>query len=253
MWIDEIKVCNRVGVASCVEHEAVGTVEDWRKLEPEKIRRFVDRWTKGLGAERGSVVQQATDRFDGSEHDKVQDNKQWGGQEAGKPDRTLRLFLASSAELLEERNEFELYFREKNDDYRKQGVYLEINRWENFLDAMSETSLQDEYNKKVRNCDIFVSLFFTKAGKFTEKEFDVAYGQFKDSRKPRIYTFFKNANLKTGSMSKEDFKSLWAFQEKLTAVGHFYTSYDDIEHLKRQFRDQLDKLLPELTDPYNRR
>ena len=36
---------------------------------------------------------------------------------------------------------------------------------------------------------------------------------------------------------------LWAIQEKLHDLGHFYTLYDDIEHLKRQFRDQLDKLL----------
>ena len=37
--------------------------------------------------------------------------------------------------------------------------------------------------------------------------------------------------------------SLWAFKDKLSGLGHFYTSYDNIEHLKRQFRDQLNKLL----------
>ena len=40
---------------------------------------------------------------------------------------------------------------------------------------MSETRLQDEYNKAVRDCDVFVSLFFTKTGKFTEEEFDMAH------------------------------------------------------------------------------
>ena len=55
-------------------------------------------------------------------------------------------------------------------------------RWENFLDAMSETRLQNEYNKAVRDCDVFVSLFFTKTGKFTEEEFDVAHQQFKEYR-----------------------------------------------------------------------
>ena len=33
------------------------------------------------------------------------------------------------------------------------------------------------------------------------------------------------------------------FRKKLSGLGHFYTSYDNIEHLKRQFRDQLDKML----------
>lgn len=143
--------------------------------------------------------------------------------------RTMQIFLASSAELREERDEFDLYFRQRNDRLLKKGVYLEIVRWENFLDAMSDTRLQDEYNKAIRKCDIFVCLFFTKAGKFTEEEFNAAFGQFKDSRKPRIYTFFKNAEIKTGSMRKEDLQSLWAFQEKLAALGHFYTSYDNIE------------------------
>jgi hypothetical protein len=115
--------------------------------------------------------------------------------------------------------------------------------WENFLDAMSDTRLQDEYNKAICECDIFVCLFFTKTGKFTEEEFDVAHRQFKDSGRPRIYTFFKRANVNIDSMQLEDLRSLRAFQEKLKTLGHFHTNYDNIDHLKRQFRDQLDKLL----------
>jgi hypothetical protein len=157
--------------------------------------------------------------------------------------RTIRIFLASSAELREDRDAFELYFRQQNDQFRRKGLYLEINRWENFLDAMSETRLQDEYNEAVRDCDIFVSLFLTKTGKFTEEEFDTAHRQFKEHGRPRIYTFFKNAEIKIGSARKEDLDSLWTFKKKLERLGHFHTSYDNIEHLKRQFRDQLDKLL----------
>jgi internalin A len=159
--------------------------------------------------------------------------------------RTIRIFLASSAELREDRDAFDLYFRQLNDQLRKMGFYLEIVRWENFLDAMSDTRLQDEYNKAIRACDIFVCLFFTKTGKFTEEEFDIAHHQFIDSRKPRIYTFFKNADIKTGDAREEDLTSLWAFKKKLSKLGHFHTGYDNIEHLKRQFRDQLDKMLEE--------
>jgi hypothetical protein len=159
--------------------------------------------------------------------------------------RTIRIFLASSAELREDRDAFDLYFRQQNDQLRKKGVYLEIVRWENFLDAMSDTRLQDEYNKAIRACDIFVCLFFTKTGKFTEEEFDIAHRQFKDRGRPRIYTFFKTADINTGSMRKADFTSLWAFQDKLSQLGHFHTCYDNIEHLKRQCRDQLEKLLEE--------
>lgn len=173
----------------------------------------------------------------------------WAKEEptaTAKSAREIRIFLASSSELREDRDAFDLYFRQQNDQLRKQGIYLEVVRWENFLDAMSETRLQDEYNKAIRECDVFVSLFFTKTGKFTDEEFDVAHGQFKTTRRPLIYTFFKNADIKTGSARKEDLNSLWAFQEKLGNLGHFYTGYDNIEHLKRQFRDQIEKILEKL-------
>lgn len=108
--------------------------------------------------------------------------------------------MASSSELEEDRDAFDLYFRQQNDRLRKQGIYLEIVRWENFLDAMSETCLQDEYNKEVKACDIFVSLFFTKTGKYTEEEFDTAHKQFLDTKKPLTYTFFKNAPQNIGDI-----------------------------------------------------
>jgi internalin A len=166
----------------------------------------------------------------------------WAKDEPQSP-QTIRLFLASSAELRADRDEFDRYFRERNDELINRGLYLRIIRWENFLDAMSGTRLQDEYNKAIRECDIFVCLFFTKTGKFTDEEFEVAHRQFQESGKPRIWTYFKNADIKTGSAPREDLKSLWAFQDKLKDKGHYHTEYTDIEHLKRQFRDQLDKLL----------
>jgi hypothetical protein len=111
---------------------------------------------------------------------------------------------------------------------------------------MSGTRLQDEYNKAICDCDIFVCLFFTKTGKFTEEEFDVAHRQFKENGSPLIYTYFKNADIKTGNARREDLQSLWAFQDKLKNLGHYQTNYNNVEHLKSQFRDQLDKLnLPE--------
>lgn len=111
---------------------------------------------------------------------------------------------------------------------------------------MSETRLQDEYNEAIRNCEVFVSLFFTKTGRFTEEEFDVAHRQFKSTRKPFIYTFFKKALVDIESLPREDFNSLQAFKDKLKTLGHFYTVYKNTEDLKLQFGDQLDKLLVQI-------
>jgi hypothetical protein len=157
-------------------------------------------------------------------------------------EKTIRIFLASSDELREDRDAFDLYFRQQNDRLRQEGLYLEIVRWENSLDAMSETRLQDEYNKLVKQADVFVALFRTKTGKFTEEEFSAAHEAFRQMGKPIIYTFFSEATVSLGKLKQADLETLWRFQERLRELGHFYTTYDSIEHLKRQFRDQLDKL-----------
>ena len=112
-----------------------------------------------------------------------------------------------------------------------------------FFSAMSKTRSQDEYNKVIRECDVFVSLFSTKAGEYTEEEFDVAHRQFESSGKPLIYTFFKDTEFTTGTAPKEDLKSLWAFQEKSEKPKHFYDKYDNIKDLNFQFGGQLDEIL----------
>lgn len=155
---------------------------------------------------------------------------------------TKKIFLASSSELEQDRKEFEILINRKNKEWVKEGVFLELVVWENFLDALSQTCLQDEYNKAIRQCDIFVMLFFTKVGKYTEEEFETAFGQFKATNKPLIYTYFKDAGITTGSVNKEDLTSLWAFQEKLSELGHFYTTYKNTEELQLKFIQQLDKL-----------
>jgi Leucine-rich repeat (LRR) protein len=157
--------------------------------------------------------------------------------------REVRIFLASSAEFSEDRDDFELYFRQQNDERLKQGVYLKIVRWENFLDAISKTRLQDEYNKAICECDVFVSLFFTRTGKYTEEEFDVAFREFKKKDSPRIFTYFKDAPVNIQSLRQEDFSSLRAFQGKLKELGHYPTVYTSIEDLKLKFRDQIEKIL----------
>ncbi|MGA0555578.1 leucine-rich repeat domain-containing protein [Larkinella sp. VNQ87] len=160
--------------------------------------------------------------------------------------KTIKIFLASSSELEEDREQFEIFINRENKLLIKEGVFLELNIWEDFIDAMSQTRLQDEYNKVIRECDIFVSLFFTKVGKYTAEEFTVALKQFKETDKPLVYTYFKNAPINMSDVKEADVKSKFAFEKKLKGLGHFPTSYTDIENLKYQFKMQLDKILPTL-------
>ncbi len=63
-----------------------------------------------------------------------------------------------------------------------------------------------------------------------------------DRKEFEIFTYFKDAEINTGSANKKDLMSLWAFQESLDALGHFYTRYENIDALKFKFNQQLDKL-----------
>lgn len=158
--------------------------------------------------------------------------------------KTLKIFIASSSELKEDRDQFRLFISQENDRLHSKGIYLQIVQWENFLDAISDTRLQDEYNNAISQCDIVLCLFFTKVGKYTAEEFDTAYQVFRDKGKPKIWTYFKNAQINTGSITDE-INSLLAFKKKIGSLGHFFTEYTNIDNLINKYRTQLDKFLPE--------
>jgi len=231
------------------------TLEEWVQSKGVKVAFIPWKWIARLLRERDEENRfrtfQQIFKFDvsssktgiGATRDQTEKSTPVTHSRPDRIRRTIRIFLASSSELREDRDAFDLYFRSQNDQFIKRAIYLEIVRWEHFLDAVSETRLQDEYNKAVRECDIFVCLFFTKAGKFTEEEFDIALGAFKEKGKPRIFTFFKRALVDIDSLPQEDFNSLREFQKKLGELGHFYTRYDNIDDMKLQFRDQLDKVI----------
>ncbi|MEP7168336.1 MAG: hypothetical protein ABI855_03110 [Bacteroidota bacterium] len=161
--------------------------------------------------------------------------------------KTIKIFIASSSELKEDRDQFCMFISRENNRLHTTGIYLEIIQWENFLDAISDTRLQDEYNNAIKECDIVLCLFFTKVGKYTGEEFDTAYQVFKDKGKPKIWTYFKNAQINTGSITDE-INTLLAFKKKIGGLGHFFTEYTNIDNLINKYRTQLDKFLPQFEE-----
>ena len=159
---------------------------------------------------------------------------------------TIKIFLASSSELSQERKTLREFISIQNDQLHEKGIYLKLIQWESFIDAMSKERLQAEYNKALKECDIFLSLFFTKVGKYTAEEFEYAFGQFNETGKPYIYTYFKDASLNSNEIIEQDIKSKFKFEKKLKKLGHFKTIYKDINDLENQFKRQLESLIPKL-------
>ncbi|WP_298510069.1 COR domain-containing protein [uncultured Kordia sp.] len=161
--------------------------------------------------------------------------------------KIIKIFLASSYELKPEREQFEIFINRENKRLIEKGTFLKLEIWEDFIDAMSQTRLQNEYNYVVQNSDIFISLFFTKVGQFTLEEFETAFGQFQVTGKPFVYTYFKDAPVSMEDIKKNDFESLQNFKDKLKNLGHFRTIFKSNEDLQLKFKKQLDKVLPLLS------
>jgi hypothetical protein len=157
--------------------------------------------------------------------------------------KRIPIFLASSEELKEDREKFEIFINRENKEYTKKGIFLELVLWEDFIDKMSQTRLQDEYNKAAIEADIFISLFWTKVGKYTKEEFDKAYTHFKKKNKPSVYTYFKNAPVNPKDLRRDNADSIFNFKDELEKLGHYPTYYENINDLENQFRKQLAKLI----------
>ena len=154
---------------------------------------------------------------------------------------TIQIFIASSAELKQDRDDFREFVSVLNDRGHKKGIYLELIEWEHFLDTVSQTGKQDDYNEALKKSQIVICLFYTKAGKYTQLEFDTALQQFKETGSPLIYTYFKSGAPEPDPNDEKAIE-LVKFKKRLSDLKHFYTVYNNIDDLKNQFRTQLDIL-----------
>lgn len=156
--------------------------------------------------------------------------------------KEVRIFLASSNELKEERELFEInMYRKCQEWFKEKQIFLYLDIWENMSAAMSQTHSQDEYNKFVRNADIVVVLAYTKVGEYTYSEFENAQRTFKSTNKPFIYIYFK-ANPPSTRQNRKDLDTLYDFQVLLDKSGYFFPAFNDFNDLWNQFNKELDRL-----------
>jgi len=149
--------------------------------------------------------------------------------------RKIKIFLASSKELNEERQQFEIDLYRKCKMWIDNEIFLHLDIWEDISAKMSLTRSQDEYNKYISSCDLFVLLAHTKVGIYSAEEFEEAFGKFKSTKKPFIFTYFKEP---TASVEP----SLNSFKAKLHSLEHFYSSFKGKDDLWNQFNKELDRL-----------
>ena len=124
--------------------------------------------------------------------------------------KTIKIFLASSDELEDDRYAFGNLVRRLDKIYETRGIRIELFEWEDYDAAYNARRKQDEYNDLIKASDMFLALFYTKAGNFTIEEFDVAIEEFRQHASPKIYVYCKE--LHAGEMESSDLKE---FKRKL--------------------------------------
>lgn len=152
------------------------------------------------------------------------------------PLRTIKVFLASSEEMENDRNAFGNLIRRLDDIYRKRGIHIELFEWEDTDAAYCGRRKQDEYNDEVRSSDMFIALFHRKAGAFTLEEFDVAIDEFEKTQvKPKPYVYCRVlCGGETDSAELAEFKRR-LFEE----MGHYWVNYSNKDSLCLHFVMQL--------------
>lgn len=150
--------------------------------------------------------------------------------------KIIKIFLASSEELENDRNAFGNFVRRLDDIYEKQGTRIKLFEWEDYDAAYNDKRKQDEYNEEVRISDLFLALFYKKAGKFTIEEYNVATEGFRHTGiKPKTYVYCRD--LPEG---EEETKELHDFKKHLSEdLGYYWVRYNNKDSMQLHFVMQL--------------
>ena len=149
--------------------------------------------------------------------------------------KEIKVFLASSEELKYDRLAFSDLIRKLDNIYEKRGIRIRLFQWEDFDAAYNDKRKQDEYNEYIKQSDLFLALFRTKAGKFTVEEFELARNEHREKGLPKPHVYCRD--LEQGET--ED-ATLSEFKQKLfDEMGHFFARYKNEDGLNLHFVMQL--------------
>ena len=150
--------------------------------------------------------------------------------------KTFKIFLASSDDLREERISFGNFIRTLNKIYLGRGMSIDVFEWEDQEAFIDNRRTQDKYKDEIRRSDMFVALFYKKAGKYTIEEFDVAMEEFGKKGYPKVFVCCK-ALKKNKKVTPE----LKAFKDKLNEKDKekFWINFENNDELQLRFVQQF--------------
>jgi len=158
--------------------------------------------------------------------------------------KSIELFVTGSKELAKDIQNLEIFIRRENKTLINQGIFINLNIWEDYIDTTSRSRLQDQFNEVISNADIFISLFGLKIGKYTREEFHTLYRDFINNNKlGYFFTFFKNTTVDLSSVDFKALSTLKEFRSELNELGNYSMNYSSSNDLNIKIKAQLNKLI----------
>lgn len=149
--------------------------------------------------------------------------------------KTIKIFLASSEDMENDRMAFGNLVRRLDKIYEKRGIRVELFEWEDYDASYNAQRKQDEYNEQIKASDLFLALFHTKAGKFTIEEFNVATEEFRKKAAPKVYVYCRDIQQgETESPELTEFK-----KQLFDEMGHYWCRYGNRDTMQLHFVMQL--------------
>ena len=123
----------------------------------------------------------------------------------GKADKMIKMFVASSNELKDEREEMAEVVQNLNGWLYSRGEEerVALEKWEYLDSSMGVDHKQEEYNRALRDCDAAVGLCWRKFGQYTEQEVNVAREEIRAGRRVRRLEIWFKEDAEGGEISPE--------------------------------------------------
>ena len=146
--------------------------------------------------------------------------------------QSVNIFVASSGELKEERKEFILIVNSINKLYDH--LKLEVIEWETDLESGSyqKENIQEEINPMLEDCQIVFVLFYSKIGKFTSEEYNLAI-----NKKKKVFLYFKEGFTTKDPIKSKNHQEVLEFRDRVEkekkVLFQDYKTIDQFIHLIR--------------------
>jgi len=157
--------------------------------------------------------------------------------------RVIRVFLASSVALQEERTRIGHWISSQNDSLTPQGIYLYLVSSDKLSSSFSPAPKQEEFNDEVTTSDIFICLVHDRLGQFTNQEFQKAYQSLRAGKLPRLLlVYFKNTEIKPSTLGPE-FERVLELKNQIREEGQMWREYSSSDELLLHLTNEFDTYL----------